>query len=77
MHVVIGSNAQFNSDFFVVVQQVLFNFCCALFLTANDPCYRNATVNESIKEVRKKSHNKHKNGNLSPNLPFSSSLTFQ
>ena len=54
----------------MVVQQVLLNFSNALFLTANGLCNRNATGNEAIEEVKKKSHNTHKNGNLSPNLPF-------
>jgi len=54
----------------VAVQQVLFNFCDAWFFAANHLCNRNATGNEGIKEVRNKSQNTHKNGKLSPNLPF-------
>jgi hypothetical protein len=54
----------------VVVQRILFNFCDAWFFTANDMCNQNATGNEGMKEVRKKSQNRHKDGNLSPNLPF-------
>jgi hypothetical protein len=52
----------------VVLQQVLFSFCDAWFFTANDLCNRNATGNEGIKEVRNKSQNTYKNGNLSPDF---------